>query len=80
VSGGLSATEAELLREVVARRSAAVLPLLDALEERQLTHDEREKLRQLVIDDFLERGLGRDDEPNQYGHRMERLVDALAHQ
>ena len=32
------------------------------------------------MDDFVERGVGDDNEPNAYGHRMERLIDALGHQ
>jgi hypothetical protein len=80
VSGGLSRTETDRLREVVSSRSPPSLWLLDALLERPLTHDEREELRHIVMDDFLERGLGEDDEPNAYGHQMERLIDVLGHQ
>jgi hypothetical protein len=80
VSGGLSRTEADLLRDVVSRRSPASVRLLDALAERRLTDDEREELRHIVADDLLERGLGVDDEPNEYGYRMERLIDALGYE
>ena len=80
MSEGLSRTEADLLREVVTRRSPASLQLLDALAERRLSDDERKGLRHLVLDDFVERGLGENDEPNDYGHRMERLIDALGHE
>jgi hypothetical protein len=77
---GLTRAEADLLRELVSRRSPSTLTLVDALATRGLTHDEREELRHVVMDDFLEQGLGEDDEPNAYGHRMERLIDALGHQ
>jgi hypothetical protein len=80
VNEGLSRTEADLLREVISRRSPTSLPRLDALAERRLSDDEREELRQIVMDDFVERGLGEDDEPNAYGHQMERLIDALGHE
>ena len=80
MSGRLSRTEADVLRQVVSRRSPTSLPLLDALAERRLSDDEREELRQIVMDDFVARGLREDDEPNEYGHRMERIIDALGHQ
>ena len=65
MSGRLSRTEADLLREVVSRRSPTSLPLLDALADRRLSEDEREELRHIVMDDFVERGLRDDDEPNE---------------
>lgn len=76
---GLSRTEADLLREVVSRRAPTSLPLLDTLAEKRLSDDKRGELRHIVMDDFVERGLGKADEPNAYGHRMERLIDALGH-
>jgi hypothetical protein len=79
VNAGLSSVETELLREVVSRRSPESLSVVDVLAQRRLTHDEREELRQIVADELVEHGL-RDDEPNEYGHRMERLIDALGHQ
>ena len=80
MSGGLSRAEADLLREVASRRSPSSLQLVDALAERQLTGEEREELRQIVVDELVARGLCKDDEPNAYGHRMERLIDALGYQ
>ncbi len=77
---GLSSAEKELLQEVISRRSPESTPLLDALARRRLTDEEREELRQVVTDDLIERGLRDDDEPNEHGHRMERLIDALGYQ
>ena len=63
VSRGLSRTEADLLREVVSRRSPTSLPLLDALAERRLSDDERKALRHIVLDDFVSAGSGRTTSP-----------------
>ena len=77
---GMTPAEYDLLREIISRRDGSALTLLDALWERRMTEDERERLRGLVADELVERGLEDDDEPTGYGLQLERLVDALGYQ
>jgi hypothetical protein len=79
VSSVLTRAEADLLREIISRGSPSSVTLVDALLERRLTDDERDELRQVVADELVSEGLRDDDEPNEYGHRLERFIDALGH-
>ena len=80
MNAGPTKAETELLRDVISRRSPKLLPLLDTVAQGALTNEEREELRGVVLDELVEHGLGEDDEPNEHGHTMERLIDALGHQ
>jgi hypothetical protein len=75
----LNAAEKLKIADIVSRREPRLLPLLEVLEARGLTIDERESLREVIADEFLEKGLRGDDEPNQYGYLLERLIDRLGH-
>jgi len=71
--------ELVVLRRVVEKRDPALLTRLDSLADCPLTDDERESLRDLVADEFTERGLRNDDEPTAYGLVLESIIDWLGH-
>ncbi len=73
----LNAQEMGLLREVVARRAPQMLSLLEVIGRRLLTEEEREELREVVLDEFLEVGLRRDYEPNAYGLQLSEMIECL---
>ena len=41
---------------------------------------DRDKLRQLILDEFCDTGLKVDDEPNTRGIDLEDLIDAIGHE
>ncbi len=74
----LGAQEMDLLQEVVARRAPQMLSSLEVIGRRLLTEEEREALRLVVLDEYLEAGLRRDSyEPNSYGLRLSELIERL---
>lgn len=72
-------TEMSALRGIVLRRRPGLAHLLEALGRRVLTMDEREAIRDVLADEFCERGLGAGDEPNRYGILVDRMIDVLMH-
>lgn len=63
----------------MAQRSPWLLPLVKSLGKTPLTTEQREALRGVVSDEFVGAGLGADDEPTEYGLRLEHLLDLLGH-
>lgn len=47
--------------------------------EKNLTNDDIEKLRSIICDELINRGLGSDDNANDYGVFLEDLIDDLGH-
>lgn len=47
--------------------------------EKNLTNDDIEKLRSIICDKLINRGLGSDDNANDYGVFLEDLIDDLGH-
>lgn len=47
--------------------------------EKNLTNDDIEKLRSIICDELINRGLGPDDNVNDYGVFLEDLIDDLGH-
>ncbi|MCW3003553.1 MAG: hypothetical protein JWQ20_2851 [Conexibacter sp.] len=68
-----------LLRDVVVRRLPMQEPRLETLGAVPLTEAEREGFREAVLKEFLDVGLGADDEPNAQGLVLETIVDDLGH-
>lgn len=77
--GQLKPNDMELLRKLIAKRDPALLPLLDQIGNVRLTFDQRESLRDKVLDEFTELGLRENDEPNQYGLQLDDLIAYLGH-
>ena len=46
---------------------------------KNLTNDDIEKLRSIICDELINRGLGSDDNANDYGVFLEDLIDDLGH-
>jgi hypothetical protein len=76
---GLKGEEVALLREAVERHAPELAPLLQSVEKRMLTEDERERLRAALSDELAASGLHENDEPNQRGLQIEDLIDRLGH-
>jgi hypothetical protein len=70
--------ERELLNHAVAERNAELLPLLSEVGHRPLTSDEREALRGALAEELTSSGLTADDEPTDYGRRIDDLIGRLA--
>jgi hypothetical protein len=66
-----------ILRDAVHRHSPAMASRLGTLGAIALNDEEREALRNAVLRELLESGLGDDDEPNGRGLDLEAIVDDL---
>ena len=77
IRSSLASGNLALLQSVVERREPALVTLIDDLGQRSLVDSDREALRHVVLSEFLDRGLGADDEPTPYGLELEDLIDIL---
>ena len=66
-----------LLRESVLNHRPECLTVVDHLDERPLPEPAREELRDAVVAELCATGLDENDEPNQRGYELERLIDLL---
>lgn len=66
-----------LLREAVKKRNPRLLNLVEELDDIDLTNVERDELRDVVADEFMETGLQDDDQPNRRGLLLEDLIGKL---
>ena len=73
----LTETEQELLRHAVITHDSRLLPVLSEVGRRPLTRDEREELRGALSDEMVTAGLTTDDEPTDYGRRLDDLIGRL---
>jgi hypothetical protein len=44
----------------------------------ELTDEQRDELREMLTDEFIETGLREDDEPNERGLLLEELIDKFS--
>jgi hypothetical protein len=58
-------------------RTWSLLGLVDSLGKTPLTGEQRESLRNVLLDEFLEHGLESNDEPNELGRRLDDLIGPL---
>jgi hypothetical protein len=75
--GGVPEERMELLREVIRKQRADLLPMLRHLGVVPLTDEERQELRDAVINELFGTGLSESRRPNKRGLDLEDLVDLL---
>jgi len=75
----LNIQELNLLREVVSTHCPSLLPIVVSIGSADLTTDQREEIRNALAAELVQNGLGEDDEPNERGLLLERLIDLLGH-
>jgi hypothetical protein len=75
----LKSEETDLLREILLRHRSPLSTMIDSIGIVPLTNEQREELRGVIADELVETGLGKDDEPNERGLLLERLIDRLGH-
>ena len=75
----LTQHERGLLRQLTSQRAPALLGLVDSLGEKPLSGEQREDLREVLLQEMLERGLDGDDEPNPYGRLLDDMIGRLRH-
>jgi hypothetical protein len=71
--------EATLLREIITHRNPDQMGWLDLIGKVPLTADQREELRESLVDEFVATGLGDDFEPNERGLVIDHLIARLWH-
>jgi hypothetical protein len=75
----LTDAESRLLKEVVKKRAPRQTALLSVVGQRALSTEEREALRASLSEEFVSDGLRENDEPNEYGVRLDNLIGRLMH-
>lgn len=75
----LTLQDRELLRGIVMRWDAGLAALLETLGTIPLTQEQREGLRAVIAEELSYSGLDAADEPNDYGYRLERMIDVLGY-
>lgn len=66
-----------LIAEILKKRSPEVLQRLGDKPIRSLPLETRVEISDILLSEFLEKGLTIGDEPNQYGLQIEDLIDSL---
>jgi hypothetical protein len=67
----------ELLRRIIQRRRPLLLSIVDSLGEIPLTEEACEEIGDALVEELCEAGLRDDDEPNEYGRRVDDLIGLL---
>ncbi len=78
-SDRLNSEEKTLLKEVVSKLRPALAPVIDSLGSVPLSLEQREELREALVEELINTGLHEDDEPNSRGLLLDRLIDRLGH-
>ena len=66
-----------LLHHAVTAHNSELLPVLSEVGRRPLTGDEREELRGALAEELTAAGLDANDEPTDYGRRLDDLIGRL---
>lgn len=69
--------EFDFLSKVIWQRNPSLMPLVHSLGKTPLTQEEREQLRDVLADELVEHGLQPDDEPNEWGVKVDDLIGRL---
>lgn len=67
----------DYIKKVIDNQYRDALSLLDRLKEGHADKDDLDLLVDIVSDDFSRNGLDDNDEPNDYGRKIESLIDKL---
>jgi hypothetical protein len=67
----------ELLMEVVCRHAPALAGVVDLVGKATLTDEQREELREVLVDELFSTGLKPDGEPNERGLRLDDIIGSL---
>lgn len=76
-SSRLSPDEWQLLRDIVLQRDPTAEQVISVIGVRPLTIEERERLREVLALELMEKGLRDDDEPTEFGRRVDDLIGRL---
>jgi hypothetical protein len=73
----LNPEQQRLLLQAVQKRDPSLLPLVHRVGQELIDANEREALRDVLADEFVQFGLAAGDEPNEYGLALDELIGAL---
>jgi hypothetical protein len=78
----LSPSDLDIIRDIVLRRALDLVPVVDRLAQSPipslvLSDIEVLELASPLVDEFVERGLGEDYEPNEYGKQLDSIIGII---
>lgn len=62
---------------ILQMRSSRDIHIFKEIKSRILKEEEREAIRSVLLEEFLEKGLSQDDEPNKYGKKIDDYIGRL---
>ena len=68
-------TDVDAMREILGRRRPELLPVVSRLEAGAADDEEVDEVQSVLIDELLEFGFESEDDTNEYGDQVERLID-----
>jgi len=74
----LNTEEKRLLLECLSKHGPDLIKEMDKLDTGELESEIVNEMRSAITDEFVQNGLKKDDEPNEYGLELEDLIDKLA--
>ena len=77
VARPLNSEERALLREVIARQAPELMGMLPRADLNVLLPEERRRLCELIMTEFVQSGRGPDNEPVPRGLKLEALLDTI---
>lgn len=72
----ISSEHLEAIRRILGH-DVTLRPILDRLGEAPLRQEEKDRLREALLDVLCDSGLRDDDEPNAWGIVVENLIDEI---
>ena len=78
----LSPADLDIIRDIVLKRAPDLAPVVDRLAQLPISSIVLSDIEVLelacpLVDEFVERGLGEDYEPNEYGNRLDRIIGII---
>jgi hypothetical protein len=73
----LRTEERRLIAAVIEKRRPELCHIIAELGSRPLSIEEREALREALVDEMIEIGLDRNDEPTGHGRLLDELIGRL---
>ena len=75
---GLTQEESALLLRIIGHRAPVLQQVAMTAGTALLSARDCQALREVLVSEFCARGLGAGDEPNDYGRKIEDLIDSVS--
>ncbi len=67
----------ELLKKCLQNHNSSLIPIIEDMNKDDYTESFYNELREIVGNELINNGLNENDEPNEYGYKLEKLIDEI---